>query len=222
MNVCIYRIPADKSIIYPPSSCPKCHNFIKGYDNIPILSYILLKGKCRSCSTKISIIYPIVEFITGLLFVIFFLKFGLEKIYFFYIMMIGYMIILSFIDINGKIVPDVIILFLIITGMFFGVFGVMPGINIFDGIIGAVAGGTILHTLCFFSNGKISDGDTALIAAIGLCTGFKEILGIINYAFIIGGAYALITLLLKVHKRKDAVAFVPFIAAAFILRALLF
>jgi leader peptidase (prepilin peptidase)/N-methyltransferase len=181
----------------------------------------MLKGRCRNCSAKISLRYPFIEFITGLLFVIFFLKFGLEKIYFFYIIMVGYMVTLAFIDIDKRIVPDGIVLCLTVTGMVFGIFGVNPGVSIFEGIIGAVAGGLIMLVLYIFSNGKIGEGDIKLIAAMGLCTGFKEITGIITYAFIIGGAYAFLLLARGRHKKTDAVAFVPFIAAAFILRALI-
>ncbi len=183
---------------------------------------MLLKGRCRNCGTKISLRYPIVEFLTGLLFVIFFLKFGLEKIYFFYIIMVGYMLLLAFIDIDEKIVPDGIVLCLIITGLITGVFNLNPGINVFDGIIGATAGGFILLSLNFFSNGKIGEGDIKLTAALGFCSGFREIIGIINYAFIIGAVCAVLLLALGKLKRTDAVAFVPFIAAAFILRALFF
>ncbi len=221
LNVCIYRIPKNKSITYPPSTCPKCNTPIKIYDNIPVLSYLILRGRCRTCSEQISLKYPLVEFITGLLCVFFFLKFGLEKIYFYHIMIILYLIVLAFIDINERIVPDIIVAFMIITGLCFGVFEVRAGISVFDGVIGAVSAGIIIQTLCFFSNGKISEGDTTLIAALGLCVGIKEIILIINYSFVIGGLYALLMLLLGKHKKNDAIAFVPFIAVAFILRSLL-
>lgn len=136
--------------------------------------------------------------------------------------MAGYMIVLSFIDIDKKIVPDGIILCLIITGLVFGIFGFNPNVNIFEGIIGAICGGFLMLGLNFFSNGKVGEGDIKLITAIGLCTGFREITGIIIYAFIFGGIYAAIMLAIGRHKRKDAIAFVPFIAAAFLFRALMF
>jgi leader peptidase (prepilin peptidase) / N-methyltransferase len=222
LNVCIYRIPMGKSIVFPPSACPKCKKSIKWYDNIPVFSFAMLKGRCRSCSTKISIQYPIVELLTGLLFVIFFLKFGLEKIYFFYIIMIGYTITLAFIDYEKKMVPDVIVLFLLITGMIFGVFGTNPAVNLFEGVIGALTGGLAILFLYFFSNEKIGEGDIKLIAALGFCTGLKEIAGIILYAFIIGGVVSAILLFSGRFKRTDSVPFVPFITAAFLIRALIF
>ena len=77
-NVCIYRIPRNESIIYPASHCPKCGSPIKSVDNIPLLSYILLKGRCRNCKSKIPIHYPVVEFLTGLVYLIIYLIYGLS------------------------------------------------------------------------------------------------------------------------------------------------
>src|ERR1700719_2566961 len=77
LNVCIVRIPADKSIVLPSSACVKCGAAIRAYDNIPVLSYLLLAGRCRQCKTKISTIYPVVEFLTGLLFLACYEAFGL-------------------------------------------------------------------------------------------------------------------------------------------------
>ncbi len=220
--MCIYRIPAGKSIISPPSACPKCKTFIKWYDNIPILSFLLLSGRCRKCGCKISLRYPLVELLTGILFILFFLKFGLEKSCFFYIIIAGYLTVLTFIDIDKKTVPDGIVLLMIITGFVTGIFEFHKGINVFDGIIGACAGGFIALCFNYFSNGKMGEGDVKLLAALGLCVGTREIIGIIFYAFIFGGAAAAILLAAGKSSRKDPIAFVPFIAAAFVLRALIF
>src|SRR5690242_5209393 len=76
LNVCIYRLPAGQSVVFPPSHCPKCDYRIKFYDNIPIVSYLLLRGKCRSCKTPISVQYPLVELVNGLLALFLFMKFG--------------------------------------------------------------------------------------------------------------------------------------------------
>ena len=77
LNVCIFRIPANNSIVKPLSQCPHCHHPIRFYDNIPIISYIILRGKCRDCSGKISWRYPLVELITAVLALLLFMKFGL-------------------------------------------------------------------------------------------------------------------------------------------------
>ena len=78
LNVCIYRIPLDKSVAWPPSFCPHCNKHIRWYDNIPVLSFIFLRGKCRHCNEKISIRYPLIELLTGLLTVLFVWRFGIS------------------------------------------------------------------------------------------------------------------------------------------------
>ena len=220
LNVCIYRIPEKKSIIYPPSACPKCNNRIKWHDNIPVLSFFLLGGKCRFCGEKISLRYPIIEFMTGLLFVLFFIKFGVEKIYFFYIIMVGYLITLALIDIDRKIVPDGILKYMLVTGAVFSVFK-FGGINLFEGIIGATAGGTLLLILNYFTNGKIGEGDIKLASVIGMCTGAAGIFSVMFYSFIAGAVVSVFLLASGKKGRKDEIAFVPFIAAGFIINALL-
>ncbi|GAH52038.1 unnamed protein product, partial [marine sediment metagenome] len=107
-NVCIYRIPINESIIYPASHCPKCRSSIKPIDNIPLLSYILLKGRCRNCGSRISIQYPVVEFLTGIIYILIFLIYGLTLQSLIYIILASAVIIIAFIDLNEQIVPDVI------------------------------------------------------------------------------------------------------------------
>lgn len=104
-NVCIYRIPRNESLIFPPSHCPSCQKKIKAYDNIPILSYILLFGKCRFCKKPISIRYPLVELLTGLLFAVAAIKFGFGVALLRAIIFISFLIIVSFIDLEHQIAP---------------------------------------------------------------------------------------------------------------------
>ena len=182
---------------------------------------MLLGGKCRHCRVKISPRYPIVEFLTGTILVLFFLKFGVEKIYFFYIIIVGYLIVLTFIDIDKKEVPYEIIIVLFITGLMLSVLEIKD-INIFNGIIAAITGGFSILILNFFSNGKIGEGDIKLIMCLGLCLGTRDIIGIILYAFIIGGIVSVVLLIAGKYKRADEVAFVPFITAAFLVQSLIF
>jgi len=108
LNVCIYRIPLKKSIVRPPSSCPNCGAGIRFYDNIPVISYVLLLGRCRHCRTPISLRYPLVELITGLLSVAIFIRFGLSPNYIFLFLFTAALIAIAFIDLQHKIIPDVI------------------------------------------------------------------------------------------------------------------
>jgi leader peptidase (prepilin peptidase)/N-methyltransferase len=103
LNVCIYRIPREKSIVNPPSACPGCEKPIRFYDNIPILSYILLKGKCRDCGSKISIRYPLVELLTGIFFLILYRQFGFTFELIVFIIFLSLLIVISFIDLDFQI-----------------------------------------------------------------------------------------------------------------------
>ena len=138
LNVCIYRIPRRKSIAFPGSSCPGCGKPIRFYDNIPVLSYLLLRGKCRACGTSISVRYPLVELLTGLVFFVCWQSWGLSSATFVNSLFLAIVITLSFIDSHHQILPNVITL---------------PGL----------AAGILLSPLQLFS--FYSDGVTARIAS---------------------------------------------------------
>src|SRR6056297_187760 len=106
LNVVIYRLPLKKSIIFPSSHCPYCETKLKYYDLIPVLSYIINKGKCRYCGEKISFQYPIVELLTGLLFLLTFLNYDLTSEFIIFIFLISVLIVVSFIDIKYQIIPN--------------------------------------------------------------------------------------------------------------------
>jgi len=119
LNVCIHRMPKEKSIIKPASFCPKCKTPIKWYDNIPILSYFILRGRCRQCNEKISFRYPLVEFITGLLFLVLYMKFGLSLAFAKFIILFCLLIVVSFIDIDYRAIPVYLCLLGIAVGLIF-------------------------------------------------------------------------------------------------------
>src|SRR5271169_328539 len=108
LNVCIVRIPERKSIVMPASACPKCTAPIRPYDNIPVLSYLLLGGKCRKCKTKISPMYPVVELLTGLLFLACYEVFGLSADALKWSVFSAIMIVLVFTDLRERLLPDVV------------------------------------------------------------------------------------------------------------------
>ena len=108
LNVLIFRIPEGQSIVLPSSHCPKCGHAIRVYDNIPIISYLILRGKCRDCHEKISMQYPIVEAITALMSLLLFLKFGLSFKYLSSFIFTCALITITFIDLRHQIIPDVI------------------------------------------------------------------------------------------------------------------
>ena len=109
--------PRKKSIVSPPSLCPRCSKSIKWFDNIPLISYILLGGRCRFCKEKISAQYFIVELLTGVLFLLLYFKFGISTKLFIYSLLFAVFIVVSFIDIEWMLIPDFFSLFGIVFGL---------------------------------------------------------------------------------------------------------
>jgi len=163
LNVCIFRVPYGSSIVVPRSQCPNCKNLISWYDNVPVLSYALLRGRCRHCREPISSRYPFIEAITGLVSVVLFLKFGLGVEWFIFFVFCAALIVLAFIDIDHRILPDVITLNGIWLGLLASVYLARPsplisrvlriaGIDIsnprlialFASVLGIIAGGGLL------------------------------------------------------------------------------
>ncbi len=119
LNVCIYRLPREISIIKPFSFCPECKISLKWYDNIPILSYFLLRGKCRNCHKKITLRYPLVEFITGCLFFFLYNRFSLSLDFFKFVFFFSLLIVVSFVDIDYHAIPVYFCFLGILVGLFF-------------------------------------------------------------------------------------------------------
>lgn len=117
LNVCIYRLPKDASIVRPRSFCPKCQSSIKWYDNVPLLSFLLLKGRCRKCSVKIPLRYPIVELMTALLFFVLYLEFGFTLNFFKYIFFFALLIVVSVIDIDYHAIPAYLCFIGVVVGL---------------------------------------------------------------------------------------------------------
>ena len=213
-NVCIYRIPKKESIAYPASHCPKCRTTIKPVDNIPLLSYILLKGRCRNCKSKISIQYPIVEFLTGLIYLIIYLLYGLSVQTLIYIILSSALIIIAFIDLNQQIIPDVISLPGIAIGFIISFF--VPYISFINSALGILAGGGIILIIALggsaiFKKEAMGGGDVKLAAMIGAFLGWKYIIVSLFLGFFTGALTGIFLIIAKIKKKEDAVPFGPFI-----------
>ena len=213
-NVCIYRIPRNESIIYPASHCPKCHTTIKPKDNIPLLSYILLKGKCRNCKTKISIQYPMVEFLSGLIYLIIYLIYGLSVQTLIYTILSSALIIIAFIDLNEQIIPDVISLPGIVTGFIISFF--VPYISFINSALGVVVGGGIILVISLggsviYKKEAMGGGDVKLAAMIGAFLGWRYIIISLFLGFFLGALAGIILIIAKIKKREDVIPFGPFI-----------
>ena len=229
-NVCIWRIPREESIISPPSHCPGCNKPIEWYDNIPLLSFIILLGRCRHCQTKISWQYPLVEFITGICFLLLFMRYHFTMFFFFDLILVFYLILISGIDFHTQLIPDLLSLPLLGIGLltsfinpnlfivstklhvFLHVPIPLPIVQIMSSILGVLTGGGLLYLIAWVSRGGMGGGDIKLAAAIGAFLGWENVLWSLGVAFLIGGLVALILLISGLKKRKDPVPFGPFIA----------
>ncbi len=173
LNVCIYRIPENRSIISPGSFCPHCRNSIPFYLNIPILSYLLLKGRCKFCNCSISIRYPLIEALTGIFAVLLVLKFGINLVAFFWFIFISVLITISFIDMDHQIIPDRISIpgiFIFASSFYF-----LPEMTAIQSFAGILAGGGLLYAIAAFyyllrKQEGMGGGDIKLLAMIGAAT----------------------------------------------------
>ena len=215
LNVCIYRIPLGKSIIYPPSCCENCGHRLKPLELVPIISYISLAGRCRECGSKISLSYPIVEVITGILFLCLFNRFGLTYDLLSALILVSILIISTFTDIEHSIIPNKIV----VPGM---AAGFLTNILLHPDklpycLLGFLLGGGSLLLLAVISRGGMGGGDIKLFAMIGIFFGLKLTALSLLLAFILGSIGCLICIIFNLKKPKDTIPFGPFIALASII-----
>jgi len=194
LNVCIYRIPIGKSIVFPPSSCTKCKHQIKWYENIPVLSWLFLGGKCSGCKEKISMVYPVIELLNGLLYLFAFLRFeaSIELICVFYF--ISAMIVTAMIDFKTQFVYPGVVLPVIATGLISAFFS--KEMTIYQSLSGILAGAGILLLailLFYVVTRKIGMGlgDVYILGAIGAYVGPFKIPLILLFASLAGTVFFL-------------------------------
>lgn len=215
INVCIYRIPFSKSIAYPGSTCPSCSSSIRFYDNIPVLSYLLLGGRCRHCNASISFRYPLVEIMVGFLALCMLLNFGFTFEGFIYFVFVASLIVLTFIDIDHQLIPDVITL----PGILIGIAAsfALPAISFKNSIFGLLTGGgsllAVAWTYHFITKKEgMGGGDIKLLAMIGSFLGWKGVLFTIFTASLAGAIVGVIIMLSTRKDMKLAVPFGPFLS----------
>ena len=218
LNVCIYRLPLRKSIIFPPSHCPKCGNKIRAYDNIPLLSYILLGGKCRFCQERISLIYPAVELLSGLIFLFLYLWYGLNWDFASNLFLFTSLMVIFFIDLKHQLIPDVITLPGIAVGLAFSLLSKSP--SFLDSVIGIISGGGLFFLVALagdkiFKKESMGGGDIKLAAMLGAFLGWQKILLVFFLASFLGALVGIIFLILSPKVRESRlIPFGPFMAVA--------
>jgi leader peptidase (prepilin peptidase) / N-methyltransferase len=216
LNVCIYRIPLNQSIIYPPSSCPHCRERIRFYDNLPVISYLILMGRCRKCGNSISPQYPLVEATTAVLSLALFLKLGASLEYLFFLLFGAALIAIAFIDLHHKIIPDVLSLPGIVVGFAFSLLPSSP-LSWSDSLIGVISGGGFL-LLVGLAFEKITGregmgmGDVKMLAMIGAWMGWRSLLFIILLSSLAGSLIGGAMLVLTRRGAKARIPFGPFLA----------
>ena len=223
LNVCIARIPNDESVIHPPSHCPRCNARIRFYDNIPLISYVVLLGRCRACGERISPRYFAVELLMAALAVALYYQFGLGLAFIASFVFVAALMVISFIDLHVRIVPDVISLPGIVVGLLFSVIGrfvlndpyeLVP--SPWSSILGILIGGGVLLALAwayeaFTGVEGMGGGDIKLLAMIGAFLGWPSIPVTLFFSSLGGSVIGLTAMIIKGVGRKYALPFAPFL-----------
>lgn len=214
VNVVIYRLPRRESLVRPGSHCPACGNRVRWHDNIPVLGWVVLRGRCRDCGERISIRYPLVEAITGAAFLLSFLKFGMDWPLIVAWGFVAAMVTVAFIDYDHMIIPNKIVL----PG---AVMGLMVSIAIrpqdwWKYLAGSAGAAVFLFVLAMIWPGGMGPGDIKMAAFMGAVLGSAVIVALFAAFFI--GAMAGV-LLIATHKRtrKDRIPFGPYLAVGAVL-----
>lgn len=223
LNVCIYRIPRGESIAWPGSHCPTCNHSLSWYDNIPLFSYLVLKGKCRYCKAHISAQYPVVESLNALLYIIMYLRYGFGVDFIFYSLMSSVLLAIIFIDFKEMIIPDSLVLSIVVFTIIYKIVNYFVyglSLDLFGSILGMLIAGGLFLTIVLLSRGGMGGGDVTLIGALGFVLGVKYILLNIFLSFILGAIISVFLLAAKIKTRKDPIPFGPFIALGFFMTSL--
>jgi leader peptidase (prepilin peptidase)/N-methyltransferase len=229
LNVCILRIPNGGSIISPPSHCPSCKTAISFYDNVPLISYLILRRQCRFCRVRISPRYFAVELLTAVLAVTLFGRFGFGFSFFVSFVLVGALIVISFIDLDVRIVPDVISLPGIIVGLalsvagYFLVSGESPIVpSPVSSVLGILAGGGFLLATAWIYE-KVTGvegmggGDIKLLAMIGAFLGWPSIPITLFFASLVGSVVGIACMVATGAGRRLALPFAPFLCSGALL-----
>jgi leader peptidase (prepilin peptidase)/N-methyltransferase len=212
LNVVAWRLPRKESLLHPPSACPKCGTRIKPYDNVPILGWLWLRGKCRACGEPISPRYPLVEAVTALLWACCVLKFGADSDVWLPLVFVTLLVPITLIDLDHHIIPNSLVLIgavaaLVLTGVF------DSGSLVENLIAGVAAGGFFLVALIVYPAG-MGMGDVKLAAVMGLVLG-RAVIPAIFAALILGSAIGAVIIARygMAEGRKKGIPFGPWLAA---------
>jgi leader peptidase (prepilin peptidase)/N-methyltransferase len=222
LNVCIHRLPRQGSIVQPPSSCPSCGYRLRWFDNIPVVSYAMLGGRCRQCKTPISIRYPIVELLTMVLFLAHYAVFGADIILVPRLLFACILIVLFAIDLEHHLLPNVITLPGIVVGLAFSAM-LPPGL--IDALVGTILGGGILWLIGeayyrYSGQDGMGGGDVKMLAMIGAFLGWKQVVLTLVLSSFLGSLAGLLVLVFRRGGMKSALPYGTFLSLAALVSSL--
>jgi leader peptidase (prepilin peptidase)/N-methyltransferase len=210
LNVCIHRLPIDESVVSPSSRCPSCRRPVRLWDNIPLVSFLILRGRCRDCGRPISWRYPLVELANGVGYTLLVWRFGVGPPTAVYAALYSSLLVVTFIDLDHQIIPDRITLPGMVVGL--TVSSVILPVGFLNALIGLFLGGALFYGMAVASRGGMGGGDIKLIAMIGAFLGWKQVLLTIFIGALAGSVIGLFLMAFKGKSRKYAVPFGPFLS----------
>ena len=209
LNVCIFRLPLDQSIFYPPSHCPNCQTRLKALDLIPVLSYFFSGCRCRYCGEYISPRYVIVESLTAFLFLWCLFAFGSVEETVSACVFAAFMVVITFIDYDHQLILDKVLIWFAVAGVSIRLYLGSP--SIFDMGLATLVGGALLLLIAAVSRGGMGGGDVKFSFVLGIWLGWPNILLALFLSFLFGGIAGVVLLLTRLRGRKDMIPFGPFI-----------
>ncbi len=219
LNVCIVRLPLDKSVVFPGSHCVACSTPIKWYDNIPLISWLLLRGRCRECKEKISFRYWLVEFLTAVTFYLFYRHFGLQAVLGPYLVMVSGFIVAVFVDFEHRIIPDEVSIGGMIAGLVFSLIipelhaAKTPFLGVGFSLLGILVGGGTIYLMgvigdFVFKKETMGGGDVKLMGMVGAFLGWKLALLTFFLAPFFGAGFGIVE---KIRTKDSTIAYGPFL-----------
>jgi leader peptidase (prepilin peptidase) / N-methyltransferase len=211
LNVVIVRVPEGRSLWHPRSACPGCSAQLAWHDNIPVLSFLWLRGRCRKCGMRISRRYPIVEGVTAAALAAAYVAFGSTGDFIVAAVLLATLVVVTAIDLQHQLIPDVITLPGIPVGLVANL--AIGHVSWLDSVIGIVVGGGLFLVIILVSRGGMGGGDMKLGAMLGAFLGWKALLFALFAAIVLGGVVGAAALVSGLRGRKDPIPFGPFLAA---------
>lgn len=219
LNVCIVRLPLEKSIVFPGSHCVACRTPIHWYDNIPLISWLVLGGRCRACKEKISFRYWVVELLTAVIFLLFYRHYGMQSILWPYLVMVSGFIVATFVDFEHRIIPDEVSIGGMIAGVILSLFVPQlqgthsPFLGVGFSLLGLLAGGGTIYLMGMigdfvFKKETMGGGDVKLMGMVGAFLGWKYALLTFFLAPFFGAAYGIVE---KIRTKDSTIAYGPFL-----------